>query len=514
MTPKWLEKAIFYEIYPQSFNDSNGDGIGDINGITEKLDYIKGLGFNAIWINPCFTSPFNDAGYDVEDYYSVAPRYGTNDDIKNLFEEAHKRDMHILLDLVPGHTAWTHEWFQKSSLAEKNEYTDRYVWTDNIGNSPSGFATLRGFSERDGCAVVNFYSHQPALNYGFYEVDPNQPWQQPMDAEGPMSTRNEMKKIIRFWLEMGCDGFRVDMAFALVKGDPDRKGTIALWQDIRKFLDKEFPEAAIISEWGNPEHSIAAGFHMDFILEIFQTHYNDLFRCEHPFFCADGKGSAKKFVELYMESYKKSAGRGLICLPSGNHDIVRLPCFLDDRQVRLALTMILSFAGAPFVYYGDEIGMRYLKDLKSKEGGYTRTGSRTPMQWDNSKPNCGFSDGKAEDLYLPIDPQDDRPNVESQLNKDGSVIELVKKLNELRNQHEALQNTGDVKFIAYESFPLAYLRKSEKETILVIINPKNTKASFEFEEFGETIFNVGGGIKFENGKYEIDGQTAVFVKIK
>lgn len=110
--PKWLDNAVFYEIYPQSFNDTNADGIGDINGITEKLDYIKDLGCNAIWINPCFKSPFGDAGYDVEDYYMVAPRYGTNEDLANLFKEAHKRDMHILLDLVPGHTSVQHEWFK------------------------------------------------------------------------------------------------------------------------------------------------------------------------------------------------------------------------------------------------------------------------------------------------------------------------------------------------------------------------------------------------------------------
>lgn len=110
--PKWLDNAVFYEIYPQSFNDTNADGIGDINGITEKLDYIKELGCNAIWINPCFKSPFGDAGYDVEDYYTVAPRYGTNEDLANLFREAHKRDMHILLDLVPGHTSVQHEWFK------------------------------------------------------------------------------------------------------------------------------------------------------------------------------------------------------------------------------------------------------------------------------------------------------------------------------------------------------------------------------------------------------------------
>ena len=154
---KWLKNAVFYEIYPQSFNDTNGDGIGDFNGIIEKLDYIKETGFTAIWMNPCFASPFTDAGYDVEDYYKAAPRYGTNDDLKRLFEEVHKRDMHIILDLVPGHTSTTCEWFRQSMKPEENKYTHRYVWTnsiwESIGDIPNIRGEIRGISQRSGsCA--------------------------------------------------------------------------------------------------------------------------------------------------------------------------------------------------------------------------------------------------------------------------------------------------------------------------------------------------------------------------
>ena len=263
---KWLDNAVFYEIYPQSFNDTNGDGIGDFNGIIEKLDYIKKLGCNAIWINPCFESPFGDAGYDVSDYCKVAPRYGTNEDLRHLFDEVHKRDMHVLLDLVPGHTSVQHKWFKESMKAEKNEYTDRYVWTDSIWESPQNMGSIRGFSDRDGTCAVNFFSHQPALNYGFYKCE--RPWQQPMDAEGPKATLEAMKNVMRFWLGMGCDGFRVDMAGSLVKNDEDGKGTIKLWQNVREFLDREFPEAAMVSEWGEPDKSIQGGFHMDFLLHF------------------------------------------------------------------------------------------------------------------------------------------------------------------------------------------------------------------------------------------------------
>src|SRR5574344_1363856 len=129
--PSWLQDAVFYEIYPQSFKDTNGDGIGDIDGITESLDYIKELGCNALWINPCFDSPFKDAGYDVRDYEKVAPRYGTNDDLVHLFTEAHKRNIRILLDLVPGHTSEEHPWFLERGKAEENPYSGRYIWTDS-----------------------------------------------------------------------------------------------------------------------------------------------------------------------------------------------------------------------------------------------------------------------------------------------------------------------------------------------------------------------------------------------
>ena len=289
--PAWLNNAVFYEIYPQSFCDSNGDGIGDFQGIISRLDYIRDLGCNAIWMNPCFESPFGDAGYDVSDYCKAAPRYGTNDDLVRLFDEVHRRGMHILLDLVPGHTSWEHPWFKASMRAEKNEYTDRYVWTDSIWEEPVGYGSLRGISDRDGSCAVNFFSHQPALNYGY--LNPERPWQQSMDAQGPQETLAALMDVMRFWLSRGCDGFRVDMAGSLVKNDVDGRGTIALWQKVRAFLDAEFPEAAMISEWGEPDKSLQGGFHMDFLLHFGPSHYNDLFRCPEPYFSSRGKGEVK-----------------------------------------------------------------------------------------------------------------------------------------------------------------------------------------------------------------------------
>ena len=376
----WLDTAVFYEIYPQSFRDSNADGMGDINGIIEKLDYVKDLGCDAIWLNPLFESPFGDAGYDVSDYYTVAPRYGTNDDLARLFREVHSRGMKILLDLVPGHTSVKHKWFMESMKAEKNEYTDRYVWTGSIWEKP-GMNCILGFSPRNGVCAVNFFSHQPALNYGFYK--PERPWQQPMDAEGPRATLEAMKDIMRFWLGMGCDGFRVDMAGSLVKNDEDGKGNISLWQNVRSFLDAEYPEAVLVSEWGEPDKSLLGGFHMDFLLHFGPSHYPELFRTDKPYFSSKAVGDISEFVNKYKESYAKTDGKGLICIPSGNHDMSRIALTLDETEMKLAFAFLLSMPGAPFIYYGDEIGMRYVKGLTSVEGGYGRTGSRSPMQWDS-----------------------------------------------------------------------------------------------------------------------------------
>ena len=509
--PEWLDTAVFYEIYPQSFKDTDGDGIGNIDGITEKLSYIKELGCSAIWINPCFDSPFGDAGYDVADYCKVAPRYGTNDDLVRLFEKAHELGMHVILDLVPGHTSWKHPWFLESMKAEKNEFTDRYIWTDSIWEEPAGYGSLRGISDRDGSCVVNFFTHQPALNYGFYK--PDRPWQQPMDSEGALSTREAVKDVMRFWLSKGCDGFRVDMAGSLVKNDEDGKGTIALWQDMREFLDREYPEAAMVSEWGEPDKSLQGGFHMDFLLHFGPSHYNDLFRCEAPFF--EGRGDASEFVAKYMENYEKSERKGLICIPSGNHDMDRLARHISEKNRRLAFAFLLSMPGAPYIYYGDEIGMNYVEGLTSVEGGYGRTGSRSPMQWDDSE-NAGFSTAPSDKLYIPQDPDENRPTAKKQIEDEDSLYHEVQKLIGIRNSEKALGNLGEIEFICNgeKGKPLAYIRSMGEEKILVVINPTGSECEISVEsDPGEVIYSYGEGIKTAGNICKISPASAAFVRI-
>ena len=508
---KWLDDAIFYEIYPQSFMDSNADGIGDFQGIISKLDYIKNLGCNALWINPCFTSPFGDAGYDVADYYMIAPRYGTNEDAKQLFEEVHKRGMHILFDLVPGHTSVEHKWFKESMKPEKNAYTDRYVWTDSIWEAPEDMASIRGISDRDGSCAVNFFSSQPALNYGYYKITKS--WQMSPEDEGPRATLEAMKDVIRFWLTMGCDGFRVDMAGSLVKQDEDGKGTIALWKKVRKFLDEEFPDAAFVSEWGEPDKSLQGGFHMDFLLHFGPSHYNDLFRCEHPYFNKEGKGDISEFVATYMEHYEKSEKKGLICIPSGNHDMERLARQLDPEDMKIAFAFLLSMPGAPFIYYGDEIGMRYLENLTSVEGGYNRTGSRSPMQWDSGV-NAGFSTAPKEKLYIQQDESADRPTVEKQQADEASLYHEVKKLIQIRQSHKALQSKGEIEFVYAEkdSYPFAYMRSAQEEKILVVLNPSGKEVRFDSRlALGESIYSYGGELKVQDGSIVVPACSANYI---
>lgn len=500
----WLDKAVFYEIYPQSFRDSNADGIGDINGIIEKLDYIKELGCNAIWLNPHYESPFLDAGYDITDYYSTAPRYGTNDDMKRLFSEVHAREMKILLDLVIGHTSARHKWFAESMKAEKNEYTDRYVWTDSIWEKP-GTNCILGFSPRNGVCAVNFFSHQPALNYGFYK--PERPWQNSMDDEAPRKTIEAAKDIMRFWLDMGCDGFRVDMAGSLVKNDEDGKGNIALWRRFRAFLDSEYPEAVLVSEWSEPDKAIAGGFHMDFCPEFF--------RKENPYFSAKSEGDISEFVQKYTEYYEKTKDDGFISLYSGNHDSKRLSLTLDETEMKIAFAFLLSMPGVPFIYYGDEIGMRFVWNLKSVEGGYGRTGSRSPMQW-NSGINAGFGNSAPDKLYIPLDPDPNRPTVEKSIADENSLYHEVKKLISLRKAHPALESKGKIDFICAEknAYPLAYTREADGEKILAVINPSARPAEFECGLIAkEVLYSFGGKAEADGKKIRIPAQSAVFMKI-
>ena len=310
--PVWVNKAVFYEIYPQSFNDTNGDGIGDIRGIINKLAYVKSLGVTAIWLNPFYESPFRDAGYDVSDYYKVSARYGDINDLKELLSKAHKLGLRIILDFVPGHTSIDHPWFKESAKAGKNKYSNWYIWTNstwNDGGDAKGRGMINGYSERDANFMINFFWHQPALNFGFGEPDSTQKWQLPTNHPDILALREEMKKIMKYWLNIGCDGFRVDMAGSIIRQDKNGEG-FKFWQEVKQMLNREYPDAFMVSEWSSPVNAIKAGFTADFLHWI--PEYNNLFRKEssriadlvsadgNSWFDIKGKGDIESFMKAYQ----------------------------------------------------------------------------------------------------------------------------------------------------------------------------------------------------------------------
>ena len=490
--PNWLKTAVFYEIYPQSFYDTNGDGIGDIQGIIEKLDYVKSLGCNAIWLNPVYDSPFMDGGYDVRDYKKVAPRYGTNEDLVRLFEEAHKKDMKILLDLVPGHTSDQHPWFLESKKAGESEFTNRYIFTKSVWDAPPEYRMMCGLCQRDGNYMVNYFSSQPALNYGFYEVT-HPEWQLPYDHPDALATAEAIKDVMRFWLDKGADGFRVDMADSLVKNDDEKIATAKIWRGVREMLDKDYPEAAMISEWCHPERAINnAGFHMDFYLDHYGNGYSRLFRYEkdgenRAFFSKNSKGDITAFLDEYVPNLQKTKDNGYICFMTNNHDMPRMPRYADKETIKLAFAAIFTLPGVPYLYYGDELGMRYQGELVSKEGGYSRTGSRTPMQWNSGK-NLGFS--TADECYLPVDTEKNAPTVENQQNDPDSIYKVVTDVIALRRKYSDLGNDGEFEVVygEKEKYPFVYKRGS----FVIVVNPSVNDETLPFDfDVKEMVYSIG-----------------------
>lgn len=491
---EWLKTAVFYEIYPQSFKDSNGDGIGDFGGIVEKLDYIRELGCNAVWMNPCYDSPFMDAGYDVRDYCKTAERYGTFEELKGLFEEVHARGMHILLDLVPGHTSEEHPWFLESGKKEENEFSHRYIWTDSWFKRADGFPYIAGECERNGAYILNYFKCQPALNYGF--LHPAESWQKPIDHPACLATREAMVNIMCYWLEAGCDGFRVDMADSLVKNDDEIKsGTCQVWRDMIGRVQERYPEAVFVSEWNNPASAIGrAGFQMDFFLDWVGNGYNLLMRDyddtgrDDSFFKKDSKRDIGDFLQEYLPRYEAVKERGMYCLITGNHDMVRAAYNLEERELKLAYAFLFTMPGAPFLYYGDEIGMGY-RDLPCKEGGYTRTGSRTPMQWDDSL-NHGFSTADSSLLYLPTDGREGAPTVEAQQRRQDSLYHMVKELLQVRRGQDAFARHDNLEILCAEKGKRSFAYR--RDNLVMVCNPSGEEETLSLNVAGAArLFAVG-----------------------
>lgn len=470
--PQWFRDAVIYQVYPSAFADSDGDGMGDIPGITQRLDYVKSLGCNTIWINACFDSQFRDGGYDVTDYYRVAPRYGSNADMRALLEAAHGRGLRVLLDLVAGHTSDRHPWFLQSRRRGRNEFSDRYIWTADTAVCPPKFVvTASTDSTRFGNYLKNYFPFQPALNYGYGIVDPAHPWEQPLSAPGPTATRRELMRIMDFWADMGCDGFRVDMAGSLVKNDPSLSATQKLWNEVRDHYRAAHPDGILLAEWGHPEKARRIGFTADFLFQFGISGWRDLFcnevgvyRRDTCYFDTSGIGTPCRFISALLSSLDSVGSDALVCLPTGNHDVQRLNCGRrsDPAELKTALAFLLSMPCVPCVYYGDEIGMRYREGLPDIEGSViaagNRAGSRTPMEWGR---------------------------VPAQQADSASVFNAVRRLLQLRRDYPALGTAGSVQFLSnaapagqsVDPYPLAFVRRLGDETVFVAVNPSGRQVS-------------------------------------
>lgn len=529
---KWLDKAVIYQVYPTSFYDANGDGTGDFQGIKEKLYYIKNLGADAIWINPFFKSPFKDGGYDIEDYRAVDGRFGTMEDFDDLIQECKKLGIKVLIDLVIGHTSDRHEWFKKSAEKDRNEYSDYYIWTDSIFNKYQD-KTIHGLYDRNGGYYINYYACQPALNFGFNETgkteinaendyDMGDGWKMRYDDERLKPLRNEITEIMLFWLRKGVDGFRVDMANSLVKGcvydsdkEEDIKGLRWLWNELFSAVKKEFPRAVFLAEWCSPENAVKkCGFDFDYLGHD-NAVYNDLFRNEkgnnllpsfergYNYFSKRGKGSVRAFIDYAVKLHESLGNAGGFSAPSGCHDSVRLAEGTDADELKVAFAFLFTFKHIPMLYYGDEIGLAHDFSV-SKDGGYIRTGARTPMQWNDGK-NRGFS--TAETLYLPVNGIAEQC-VEVQEKDENSLLNTVKKLIGLRKRYSCLDYASRLKVIECDDgYPLIYERENEECAVRVYISPSSEKIKRKCD--GKPLYAVNAEIT--DGEISLNGSAFAIV---
>ena len=530
--PKWLQDAVIYHIYPSSYMDSNGDGMGDLNGIRQRLDYIRSVGFNCIWMSPCFVSAWEDGGYDILDYYKVDPRFGTNEDLFNLIKEAHEKGIKILLDLVAGHTSDKHPWFKEACKAEPNKYSDYFIWTKGkevkpvMSSSNNRGGWIDNNHPRDGYFMTNYYDIQPALNYGYLNPNPANEWEQDYNAPGPKAVREELKKIIAYWCDHGADGFRVDMASSLVKNDnANRDGVIRLWNEIFAWYNAKYPENIMLSEWANPQQSLTSGFNIDLLIhnniggEIYRPLVCETDDKSNPttiYFSPEGKGEVRHSMETYTKVYNifRKIG-GYASLPTCSHDIWRLTRLnrSTPEEQKIAITLFLTLPTPPIVYYGEEIGMRSLEFVRPKEGSLSsrnRTACRTPMQWDTTI-NAGFSTVKDNTkLFLPVDPAPTFPNVAEQESDPNSVLNYVKGLIALRNATPALGTAGEWEYVGDmdNPYPMIYARTLGEEKYVVVFNPSKREVSGSIASMGKKAEWVyGNNRKLAKCKSNKEGHT-------
>jgi alpha-glucosidase len=455
--PEWYKEVVFYQIFPRSFMDSDGDGIGDLKGIIEKLDYLEELGIGGVWLNPIFPSPYKDSGYDVSDYYGINPDYGDMEDFEELLNEAHKRNIKVFLDGVFNHTSDQHEWFKESRKSRDSPKRNWYIWADNpyffckdIFVMPGTFGGERWTYDAQ---TKQYYFHQflkeqPDLNFWNEEV------------------QNAIIDVVKFWLEKGVDGFRLDVPHSYFE-EPwknlclHRDETHEFLKKLRKVFDEYDGRAMIGEVWGLPSQInryLGDGndeLHMIFNFVLtFALYSSVLF-------------GGKEFVEEVLDetflSFPDGGWQGVVI---GNHDIPRSYSIVgeDDEKAKNLAFLQMTLPGTPFVYYGEEIGIKNGEDKDIVVD--WRDIARTPMQW-NGGENAGFSTKKP---WLSPSGNYKIKNYESEKKDDQSLYNFYKKLIRMRNSLPQLRKRGYIPVDTKESGIFAYFRGEGDNWVLVILN--------------------------------------------
>lgn len=495
---KWWGNSTFYEIYMPSFMDGNGDGIGDFQGITEKLDYLKELGIDGIWLTPFYPSPKVDNGYDISDYVSIDPVYGVMKDFEVFIQEAHGRNIKVIVDLVLNHTSSQHQWFLDSRSSKSHPKRDWYIWRDQPNNWESFFGgSAWEYDEK----TKQYYYHAFAKD----QVDLN--WANP-------EVKEAMFHVMKFWLEKGVDGFRLDVINFLKVNDSfwenpfdeatkeqihlydkDQEGILNVLEEIAEFVH-QYPDTFLVGEVGSEDIDIL-------------KRYSGLKKLDVVFNFNIGSMAHFDPDMLYqhmLETEKEYDSSQIPTLFFSSHDMPRFISRFGNHidRAQLFAALMLTARGVPFIYYGDEIGMRNwvtkdIREMKDVQGlmGYqqalkagkepmealsiandhSRDKSRTPMQW-NSRKNAGFSEQKP---WITIPDEASQVNVEEQQDTPDSMLYFYKKLLTIRKKHVSFTK-GKYEFFRNDNGLFSYLRSHDGERILVLINFTDRQRILEIED--------------------------------
>jgi alpha-glucosidase len=467
---EWWREGIFYQIYPRSFQDSNGDGVGDLAGITSRLDHLndgtpRSLGIDAVWLSPFYRSPMADFGYDVSDYRDVDPTFGNLAEFDRLLSEAHRRDIRVIVDLVPGHTSDQHPWFLAARSSRTDPKRDFYVWADpRRGRPPNNW---RAVFKRVGAAWT---LDQKTGQYYLHHFLPEQPdlnwWNK--------KVHDEIQDVMRFWLDRGVDGFRIDVASGLIRderlrnnprlqllGRPRRRNwdldeVHEIHRGWRKVLDSYDGDRMAVGEIGVRDlRRLVRYYGNDDELQLsFNFHF-----LEQPWV-------AERFRTVVEEWERLLPNHAWPDYTLSNHDRSRAASRYGLERAGVAAMMLLTLRGTPFIYYGEEIGMTDVPIPSARvvdiDG---RDPERTPMQWDAS-PNAGFAAG---DPWLPIAADHAKRNVAAQRDDPTSLFSLYRRLSWLRRSSPALRR-GSYRTIPAPSGVFAYAREADGERVLVALN--------------------------------------------